>query len=76
MEDRRSNSVVLVAIVLLVLALPALYVLSIGPAAAYYEHREVPPAVAAFYAPLEWIADSSQPLGRALIRYVEMWTGE
>jgi hypothetical protein len=61
------------AIVLLLLLLPVLYLLSIGPA-----ELIVPPdgmvgkAAAAFYGPLIWL-HSNTPLDGALDWYIGMW---
>jgi hypothetical protein len=77
MEDRRSSLAgALVAVVLFMLALPVLYVLSIGPAAAIYQNRAAPEAVEGFYAPLQWVADSSEAARQALMWYVELWVDD
>jgi hypothetical protein len=73
MEERRANAAVFIAVVLLLLALPLLYVLSFGPVAAFYEHRDAPAAVEAFYTPLIWLADAWQPAEDLLNWYVDLW---
>ena len=57
------------------LALPIIYVLSVGPAAKLAQYHVISPsAVVSFYAPLEWLARQSQPLGNLMRWYVlDVW---
>jgi hypothetical protein len=73
MEERQSNIGAWVAAVSLLLALPALYVLSIGPAAAFYEDHDPPAAVIAFYSPLIWLMNTSEIAGQVFEWYIELW---
>jgi hypothetical protein len=75
MEERRSHGGVLIAVVILLLmALPLLYVFSIGPVAAYYRGgTPVPPAVEGFYAPLQWLAESSDTARQFFEWYIGLW---
>lgn len=59
----------------LVLAL-VLYVLSIGPVAAYYQATNVDhahPAVIGFYRPLFWCNAKVPPFGALMVWYVDFW---
>lgn len=58
-----------------VVILPLVYVLSIGPVAAFVEHYHVSylrGSLEKFYAPVRWLYDHT-PLKRPLESYVRLW---
>ena len=65
----------------LLLLIPVLYVLSIGPVAwtMVHWHGPVPPqvtnAVSFVYTPLDWLHDFT-PLKKPLENYLELWIGK
>jgi hypothetical protein len=60
--------------VLIVVLLPILYVLSIGPAVMFFEDAspEVQHAVEVFYYPVAWLYENT-PLRGPLEAYVDFW---
>ncbi len=70
-RSRKSNSAAIAAIVLLLL--PLLYVLSLGPAVMIYVGSGVGgDFLDVFYYPLEWLRDNT-PLEKPLEWYVDLW---
>jgi hypothetical protein len=74
-NDQRRGSTAAVWFVAVVTLLPALYVLSLGPAVRLFDHNGSPfqPFVAALYSPLEWLANNCKTIGDALSFYVSLW---
>ncbi len=73
MDERRSTPGIWIAVAgLLLLFLPVLYVLSVGPVAAVYPD-EAPPWAEVFYAPIFWLCDNSDFAAHALELYLELW---
>jgi hypothetical protein len=77
MEEERSKSPTGLIVALFVLAVPVLYVLSIGPVAYLsssgtirYDRRD---AAEGFYAPLFWASENCEPFDHALERYIQLW---
>jgi hypothetical protein len=73
MEDRRSSSVWILLAALLALALPLTYLLSVGPAEAYYQNQPTPDWVVALYSPLAWLAGRSIVFREWLFWYINLW---
>jgi 4-hydroxybenzoate polyprenyltransferase len=70
--ERREAGIVIIVALLLIVLLPALYVLSIGPMFWFYQ-GPLPDAWMAFYAPLIWL-DDQVPLCRRFFEwYVDLW---
>jgi len=65
------------AVVVVLIALPVLYVLSIGPAVWIHENGNLnsntKEAIRAAYIPLEGLADRFEPLEDALDMYIDLW---
>jgi len=76
-ESRRSRSGAALALVMVIL-LPMLYVLSIGPAAMLVQmtgtEQELAPVLQVFYFPVIWLHENT-PLREPLDAYVELWIG-
>lgn len=67
----------IMALLVIVLLMPLLYVLSIGPAALYYHtHGEEPEWLAYLYYPLGMLVEWVEPLQPILEWYLELWIGE
>ena len=60
---------------LLAIGLPAVYVLSIGPAVALLKAKILPESCGLFWEPLRPLCDGRKPLGKALLRYQTWWIG-
>jgi hypothetical protein len=60
--------------ILLIAAIPVLYVLMLGPAARWHNAcpRSMQKAIEGVYAPLVWMLDNTS-LAEPLERYVELW---
>lgn len=71
MKEKSSNAVWFAA--WLLLALPVLYALSIGPVLAHYQGRETPELVYAFYSPVTWLVNHSQIANGCLDWYLQFW---
>ena len=73
---RSSGSIAVVA-VLVLLFLPVLYVLSIGPAVFMYDRHMLSPSVAStletIYSPLEWASNQSKAIEYPLNSYIQLW---
>jgi hypothetical protein len=62
------------AMLAVVLLLPVLYVLSIGPAARLvFRGYMQPETVKAIYAPVQWLADQNHAVNFTLTWYVNLW---
>lgn len=74
-ETERSRSAPLVAGVLLsVMSLPALYVLSVGPAAWLVNHEYINrPATEAFYKPLAAAIERNETFFKVVVWYIELF---
>ena len=79
MEEREGKrgglGCALTGIALLLLFLPVLYVLSIGPVALLVNGNRPAWWIEAFYYPLEQLAQYCKPFQDAVNWYVELWTG-
>ena len=81
MDDKvtkRGGGIVVVLVVVCVLVvLPMIYVLSLGPvvwlAHSGFISPTLAPALEFVYSPLKWVADNVPILGPAINGYVEMW---
>jgi hypothetical protein len=73
MEPRRSNGGLILTIAVIVIAMPFLYVLSIGPAEAYFQNGSAPEWVVSFYSPLAWAANQSAACKEWLLWYINLW---
>lgn len=75
-DERRLESKLIPLISGFVLALPVLYVLSVGPVAKAIELATGDPSppqwARQFYAPLRWLHDNT-PMARPLEWYVALW---
>ncbi len=74
---RGGGAVVVLAVVGVLIVLPMLYVLSIGPVV-WLAHSglispSLAPALEFAYSPLKWVADNVPILGPAINGYVELW---
>ena len=77
-EHGRGRSGVAIAVIgVLVLAIPLLYVLSVGPAAYVYDRIDDSSALATtlqtIYAPLGWVSEQSSLTRDALNWYLSVW---
>ena len=79
MTDEKERSprgpIAAVVVILLVLMLPLLYILSIGPVGLFYEDRQAPAWLHAFYFPLAWIINNSETAGEAYEWYIRLLKG-
>jgi hypothetical protein len=80
MEDRptmRGGGTVAIVLVAVVVVLPMLYVLSIGPVVCLISNGAVAPsfvpAITTMYWPLEWSAENVPLVGPAIVWYAELW---
>ena len=73
MEDHRRIHGGIVAAALLILSLPMLYFLSVGPVYAWYLGREMPSAIYSLYAPLTWLVNHFKPANDVLDWYLGFW---
>ena len=71
-EDRSNGPVVFTAIAALLLAVPVLYFLSVGPAI-WLDYHDYMSRGGTFYAPLQWVAERSEPFNRALHWYMGLF---
>jgi hypothetical protein len=62
----------LVLAMLLLVAVPLLYILSIGPVAAVYG-GDLPPGGRTFYWPVIYVCGNNQFAGHCLIWYLHLW---
>jgi hypothetical protein len=73
----RSGGAVAVVAVLLLVVLPLLYVLSVGPAVWVHESGMLSPggkhALETIYLPVEWAAYKSQVISTPLMWYIDLW---
>lgn len=73
-EGSRGGGIVVVVVTMLLLALPALYVLSIGPAAWLFEREYISQLpLEVIYTPITLVADYCPPVADGLERYVDLW---
>ena len=76
-ESKRSRSGAAVALAMVIL-LPILYVLSVGPAVMLVEttgtENELGPILEVFYFPVVWLHENT-PLRGPLDAYVKLWEG-
>ena len=79
MEDKtkRGGAAVVFALAVVLLVLPLVYVLSIGPVARMLDERWIPqswgPTLEFAYAPVVWTADSSPAAESIFTGYMEVW---
>ncbi len=71
----QGSAAVVVCILVLVLLLPVLYVLSIGPVVRWYPD-ELPPWALVLYAPLVWLDENSEAFRYFANWYADLWRGE
>src|SRR5262245_24663217 len=73
----RSSGAAAVVAVLILLFLPLLYVLSIGPAVWMHDRGMMSPTVTqcadTIYSPLEWASSKSSVSERIIMGYIEWW---
>jgi hypothetical protein len=70
--QRREAGVAILAVLVVLVLLPALYILSIGPVFWIY-NGPLPDAWMTFYAPIIWL-DDQVPLCHAFFEwYIELW---
>jgi hypothetical protein len=72
MERPRNSGWIVVGIVLV--ALPPLYLLSVGPAVWLHDRGWISDGVATVYVPLEWLAERSPTFGGVIEQYVDFWS--
>lgn len=74
---RGGGTAVVLVLVALLVVLPMLYVLSVGPVVwmvhSGFISQTMLPVIGAIYAPLEWVAQNVPVVGPALDRYVRWW---
>lgn len=74
-EEKRGGAGCAIGLVLLLL-LPGLYVLGLGPAALLAKtYSAAEPPLVIFYFPLIALAENCRPIDVALRWYVELWRG-
>lgn len=77
MTRERTNSgaaVTASVVVLLLVAMPVLYVLSLGPAALLHKHGYLEKPIEVICSPLEILAESNEPVRNVLDSYVRLWS--
>ena len=75
-DDKRGGSGCAIGCVALLILLPVLYVLSVGPAAWFDSLLPQPtgsPILRASYTQLEYLAENCEPIGTAIRWYVSFW---
>jgi hypothetical protein len=76
-DQRRPRSSVAMWFVVLLAALPALYVLSVGPVGAWIDNRypsqQADYLIHSIYAPLGWLSLRCEPFDKALSWYCGLW---
>jgi hypothetical protein len=76
MEEKRATGAWVVAVMLVLLLLPPLYVLSVGPCAMLYpDPNDMPQWIDAFYAPLFWLENNSDAAASFFAWYCNWWRG-
>ena len=74
---RGGGAVVVMALVAVLVVLPILYVLSIGPVVWLAQSGFISPSLGYplefVYSPLKWVADNVPIIGPAINGYVELW---
>lgn len=73
MEDKRNSGVWLAGSLILLLVLPILYVLSLGPYASVYGRSPDPDWAMTLYAPWIWLMEHSELAARILRGYMRLW---
>ena len=68
-----GGGVAAVAVGIICLLLPVLYVLSVGPASQFYAGSQPPPWVLTFYAPIEYLANTVPLFAAVLEWYIDFW---
>jgi hypothetical protein len=73
---RRNAAPMAIALIVLLVVLPCVYVLSIGPIAylVNHGHPELAETANNVYYPIFWLCDSCAPIGRIVVAYMELWT--
>ncbi len=71
----QGSGAVVVCILMLVVLLPVLYVLSIGPLVRWYPN-ELPRWALVFYAPLIWLDENSEAFREFVTWYADLWHGD
>lgn len=72
MDERRRSAAPVVAAVLIALAVPILYVLSVGPASWLIEHQYLSRDQAViFYYPVIYVVENNDSIKRVMVWYVE-----
>jgi hypothetical protein len=74
-DDKRGGLGVAIGLVLMLLFLPVLYVLSIGPAVLLIKSSGSFAWVGLMYYPLEVIGEACQPFDAGIRWYIELWSG-
>lgn len=75
-EKKRGGSGCAIGCLLMLLFVPVLYVLGVGPAAWFDSQLPPPsgsPVLRTIYAPLEYLAQNCEPVGSAIQWYVSFW---
>jgi hypothetical protein len=71
-QENQNNTASIITIVL-VIAIPLFYVLSIGPVLAVVKKSRLPKKpFGIIYSPVVWLADNT-PLKKPLYKYAELW---
>lgn len=75
-DEKRGGAGCTIGLVLMLLFLPVLYVLGVGPAA-WFDSRLPPPSGSPFirtiYEPLQYLADRCEPIDSVIHWYVSFW---
>jgi hypothetical protein len=80
MDDERRSRLPAVLVALVIVVLPVLYLLAIGPLNALVEHGYIASespicsALRMIYLPVVFVAEAYEPFGSALHWYLELWT--
>jgi hypothetical protein len=74
-DDKHGGLGVAIGLVLMLLFLPVLYVLSIGPAVLLIKSSDSFAWVGLMYYPLEVIGEACQPFDAGIRWYIELWSG-
>jgi ABC-type sugar transport system permease subunit len=75
-DEKESSGLVILwtaVVVVLVLSLPMLYVLGLGPAILLHQNGIAQGFIETVYTPLEWAVDYLGPLGTLIEWYAGLW---
>lgn len=72
-DQKRQRGPFVGCLAVAVVLLPALYVLSVGPAIWLHHHGYLTDSAAIIYVPLGYLHESWKPIGDAMDWYMDLW---